>query len=81
MRKIIWLVLLLIALLWIAIATYWTGPEKAEKVYDFPELLLTPTVSPPDIFSTPPSATSSPEASSTSSIKVVSPTVTSTLNF
>jgi hypothetical protein len=37
MRKIIWIVLLLIALLWIAIATYWTGTEKTEKVYDFPE--------------------------------------------
>jgi len=36
MRKLIWIVLLLIALLWIAIAVFWIGPDIPQKNYDFP---------------------------------------------
>ena len=81
MRKMIWIVLLLIALLWIAIATYWTGTKEIEKKYDFPEATPTLTPYPTDIPQATFSATVSPEASPTSLIKIVSPTVKSNLNY
>ena len=61
MRKITWIILLLIALIWLAIARFWTGSEKPEKTYDFPESTLTLTPTPTE----PPLASPSAEATPT----------------
>jgi hypothetical protein len=61
MRKIIWIVLILIALLWLAIANFWTGPKEERKDFDFPEATPTLTAYPTEALLASPSATPSAE--------------------
>ncbi|EKD53006.1 MAG: hypothetical protein ACD_61C00185G0002 [uncultured bacterium] len=61
MRKIIWIVLILIALLWLAIANFWTGSKDTRKNFDFPEATPTLTTYPTEAPLASPSATTSAE--------------------
>ena len=80
MRKMILIVLLLIALLWIAIATLWTGTTGIEKKYDFPEapssLTPYPTDYPQATFSDIPA-----NASPSTTILTISPTTAINLQY
>lgn len=62
MRKIIWLILILIAILWIAIAQFWTGSENTVKTYDFPEATPTVTIEISEALPDPGLPTASPSA-------------------
>ncbi|KKT40242.1 hypothetical protein A3K29_02525 [Candidatus Collierbacteria bacterium RIFOXYB2_FULL_46_14] len=81
MRKLIWIILILIAFVWLAIAFFWTGVNTENKSYDFPE--ATPTVSEEvqSQISPVPPATSSSEATPSSPVKLLSPTVKVNLNY
>lgn len=80
MRKITWIILILIVLVWVAIAIFWTGTKTDNNTFDFPE--AAPTISeeiqPP--ISSIPLATSSADATPTAS-KLTTPSGNTNLNY
>jgi len=85
MRGMIGLIILLIAVIWIAIAVFWIGPDIPQKNYDFPAAVpISPSREEFPVLISPEatnSATPSGEILPTPTIFLISPTVKVNLNY